>query len=560
MGSDKDRAFSTVAGPLSTGIYLAARSSQRPWSILAHFLRSPVVSSLAASIAKVGSLTFLSRLLGFLRDLVIARVFGADAGTDAFFVAFKIPNLMRRLFAEGAFSMAFVPLLNEYRQRRGLPEVKGFIDAMAGALGAVLVVVTLVGILAAPLLVLLFAPGFTDEPGQRELTVAMLRLTFPYVLFISLTALAGGILNTYERFGVPAFTPVLLNLSLIGAALWLAPRMGEPIVALAWGVLIAGVAQLAFQLPFLARLGLLPRPRLDRGDPGVRRTVRLMGPALFGASVGQLNLLLNTILASFLVSGSISWLYYSDRLMEFPMGLLGVALGTVILPRLSQRHAAEDPAAFSDTLDWGLRWLLLLGVPAALGLLVLAGPIIATLFFAGEPAGPVGAGFSAQDARMTALSLMAFAPGLVGFIGVKVLAPGFYARQEMMAPVRIALIAMAVNVVASLLLMAPLGHTGLALATSLSGLANAGLLLQALRRAGIYRPRPGWAPLLAKGLGANLLMGLVLFLGAGPLDDWLAMGGGARALELCLWLLVGGGVYAVILLVGGIRPRHLLQV
>ncbi|WP_295392649.1 murein biosynthesis integral membrane protein MurJ [uncultured Thiodictyon sp.] len=515
------------------------------------------MSSLAASTAKVGSYTFLSRLLGFVRDLAIARVFGADAGTDAFFVAFKIPNLMRRLFAEGAFSMAFVPLLNEYKERRDAADTKGFIDAMAGTLGAVLLVVTLLGILAAPLLVMLFAPGFGDEPGQRELTVAMLRLTFPYVLFISLTALAGGILNTYERFGVPAFTPVLLNLALIGCALWLAPRMDAPITALAWGVLIAGIAQLAFQLPFLARLGLLPRPRLAPRDPGVRRTVRLMGPALFGASVGQLNLLLNTILASFLASGSISWLYYSDRLMEFPMGLLGVALGTVILPRLSQRHAAEDPGAFSDTLDWGLRWLLLLGVPAAVGLLVLAGPIVATLFYVGEPA---GAGFNAEDARMTARSLMAYALGLVGFIGVKVLAPGFYARQEMVVPVHIAVIAMAVNVVASLLLMWPLGHTGLALATTLSGLANAALLLCGLRRAAIYRPRPGWGVLLAKGLGANLLMGLVLFLGTGPIDDWLAMSGGRRAVELGLWLLAGGGVYAATLLAVGIRPRHLLQV
>ena len=516
--------------------------------------------SLASSIAKVGSYTFLSRLLGFVRDLVIARVFGADAATDAFFVAFKIPNLMRRLFAEGAFSMAFVPLLNEYKERRGRPELKGFIDRVAGALGAVLLAVTLVGVLAAPLLILLFAPGFTAEPEQRELAVTMLRLTFPYVLFISLTALAGAILNTFERFGVPAFTPVLLNLCLIAAARWLAPRMEQPIVALAWGVLVAGLAQLAFQVPFLVRLGLLPRPRFDPRDPGVKRTVRLMGPALFGASVGQINLLLNTILASFLVSGSISWLYYSDRLMEFPMGLLGVALGTVILPRLSQRHAAEDPVAFSDTLDWGLRWLLLLGVPAALGLLVLAGPIIVTLFYTGEPTGAPGAGFSAVDARMTAQSLMAYALGLIGFIGVKVLAPGFYARQEMMAPVRIALVAMAVNIVASLALMGPLGHTGLALATTLAGLVNAALLLRGLRRVSVYRPRPGWPALLAKGLGANLLMGLTLFLGAGPLDDWLLMSGGTRAATLGLWLVIGGGVYTLALWVGGLRPRHLLKV
>jgi putative peptidoglycan lipid II flippase len=513
--------------------------------------------SLAASTAKVGGYTFVSRLLGFIRDLVIARIFGADAATDAFFVAFRIPNLMRRLFAEGAFSMAFIPLLNEYRERRGGAALRDYIDAVTGALGAALLLVTLFGILAAPLLVLVFAPGFADEPDQPGLTAALLRLTFPYVLFISLTALAAGILNTYERFAVPAFTPVLLNLSLIACALWLAPHMAEPVTALAWGVLIAGLAQLAFQLPFLARLGLLPRPRLDLADPGVRRTVRLMGPGLFGAAVGQINLLFNTILASFLAGGSISWLYYSDRLMEFPMGLLGVALGTVILPRLSQRHAAEDPADFSATLDWGLRWLLLLGVPAALALMVLAGPIIATLFYSGESG---GAGFSALDARMTGASLMAYAPGLVGFIGIKVLGPGYYARLQMRAPVQIAVIALAVNLAASLALMWPLGHVGLAAATSLAGLANATLLLRGLRSAGIYRPAPGWPGLLARGLGANLLMGLLLHLGTGPLDGWLAMTAGERVLHLALWMAAGGGLYAAALLATGVRPRHLLHV
>jgi len=529
----------------------------RPKAILPAFCGvSAPVPSLATSIAKVGSNTFVSRLLGFVRDLVIARVFGANAGTDAFFVAFKIPNLMRRLFAEGAFSMAFVPVLNSYREQRSQADLKRYLDDMAGVLAAALLVVTLLGCLAAPLLVLLFAPGFSAEAGQRELAAELLRLTFPYILFISLTAFAGGILNTYERFGVPAFTPVLLNLILIACALWLAPLMDRPIVALAWGVLIGGVVQLAFQVPFLRQLGLLPRPRLRFQDPGVRRTFRLMGPALFGASVGQINLLLNTILASFLVSGSISWLYYSDRLMEFPMGVLGVALGTVILPKLSQRHAAEDPDAFSDTLDFGLRWLLLLGVPAAVGLLVLAGPIIATLFFSSDPS----AAFGAQDARMTALSLMAYAPGLVGFIAVKVLAPGYYARLEMRTPVRIAVIAMAANIVFSLALMWPLGHTGLALATTLSGLVNAGLLLRGLRAERVYRPLPGWPALLAKGLGASLLMGLLLALGIGPIDDWLAQSGGERALRLGLWMLAAGGLYGAVLLAVGIRPRHLLRV
>ena len=525
------------------------------------------MASLAASIARVGSNSFLSRLLGFVRDLVVARVFGADAGTDAFFVAFKIPNLMRRLFAEGAFSLALVPVLSDYKDRRGLPALKGFVDDMAGTLGAALLLLTFVGVLAAPILVLLFAPGFAlgpeSAPGQRELAAELVRLTFPYVLFVTMTAFAGAILNTYERFGVPAFTPVLLNLILIACALYLAPLLDRPIVGLALGVLIAGIVQLVFQVPFLRRLGLLPHPRFRPRDPAVRRTLRLMGPAILGSSVGQINLLLDTILASFLASGSISWLYYSDRLMEFPMGVLGVALGTVILPRLSQRHAAEDPAAFSQTLDWALRWLLLIGVPAAMGLAVLAGPIAATLFYSGHtgdaPGAEIGGAFTAQDARMTALSIMAYAPGLVGFIGVKILAPGFYARQQMRAPVRIAVFALLANLGLSLALMLPLGHAGLALATSLAAFVNAWLLLRELIREGTYRPPAGWGALLAKGLGASLIMGLLLKLGTGAIDGWLADSGGERILWLGIWILVGGAIYASVLWAAGVRPRHLLD-
>ncbi len=521
------------------------------------------MASLSASIATVGANTLVSRILGFIRDLVVARIFGADAATDAFFVAFRIPNVMRRLFAEGAFSMAFVPMLNEYRERRGQAALKSYVDDMAGTLSAALLVVTAVGVLAAPVLVLVFAPGFGDSAGQRELAAEMLRLTFPYVLFISLTAFAGGILNTYERFGVPAFTPVLLNLSLIGCALYLAPMLDSPIVALAWGVLIAGIAQLAFQLPFLVRLGLLPRPRFNLRNPGVRRTIRLMGPALFGASVGQLNLLLGTVLASFLASGSISWLYYSDRMMEFPLGILGAALGTVILPRLAQRHAAEDADAFSHTLDWALRWVLLIGVPAAVGLAVLAGPVIGALFYSVHPEGGASGAFTADDVRMTSLSLMAYAAGLVGFMGVRVLAPGYYARQEMRAPVRIAVIAVAANAALSLALMIPLGHVGLALATTLSAFVNAGLLLRGLLAAGIYRPAPGWGALLVRGLAASLIMGIAILWGSGTtiggLDAWLALEDGARAGHLVLWIVIGAVVYASSLLLTGVRPGHFLD-
>ena len=506
------------------------------------------MASLAESIAKVGGNTFLSRIMGFVRDLVVARVFGADAGTDAFFVAFKIPNFMRRLFAEGAFSVAFVPVLNEYKTRHGTSQLKGFVDGMAGTFGVVLLGVTFCGVLGAPVLILIFAPGFSDEADKQAMAMEMLRLTFPYLMFISLTAFAGGILNTYERFGVPAFTPVLLNLALILCALLLAPEMERPIFALAWGVFIAGIAQLVFQLPFLWRIGMLPRPRIDFRDAGVRRVIKLMVPALFGVSVTQIGLLLNTLLASFLVTGSITWLYYGDRLMEFPLGILGVALGTVILPKLSQKHAAQSPEAFSHTLDWALRWVLLLGVPAAVGLLVLAGPMMAALFHSGE--------FTGEDVHMAARALMAHALGLVAFMGIKVLAPGFYARQDMKTPVRIAVIAMLVNVAFSLLLMFPLGHTGLALATTLSAVANAGLLLRGLLREGIYRPESGWWVLLTRGLGASMVMGLVVWWGCGETAPWLAMGGWERVLKLLGWILAGGAVYAGSLLAFGIRPRH----
>lgn len=504
--------------------------------------------SLAKSIAKVGSNTFLSRILGFVRDLVVARVFGADAGTDAFFVAFKIPNFMRRLFAEGAFAMAFVPVLNEYKAKRGFPELKRFVDDVAGALGAALLGVTILGVLGAPLVILAFAPGFADDVGKQALAIEMLRLTFPYLLFISLTAFAGGILNTYERFGVPAFTPVLLNLSLIACALWLAPRMERPIVSLAWGVFIAGVVQLAFQLPFLARIKLLPRPRLNSKDPGVKRIVRLMVPALFGVSVTQITLLVDTLLASFLANGSISWLYYGDRLMEFPLGILGVALGTVILPRLSQKHAERSPEDFSRTLDWALRWVLLLGVPAAVGLLVLAGPLMATLFHSGE--------FSGEDVNMAARALMAYSLGLAAQMGIKVLAPGFYARQDMKTPVRIAVIAMVTDMAVALMLMLPLGHVGLALATTMAATVNASLLLRGLLREGSYRPQAGWPWLLARGLGACSIMALVLWWGAGDTPDWLATGAWERVVRLLGLILVGGVAYALSLLVFGLRPGH----
>ncbi|MGE5153764.1 MAG: murein biosynthesis integral membrane protein MurJ [Bdellovibrio bacteriovorus] len=517
------------------------------------------MASLGGSIAKVGGNTLLSRILGFLRDLVIARLFGADAATDAFFVAFRIPNALRRLFAEGALAMALVPILLEHKRRGGQPAVRAFLDDAAGTLTVGLLTVTGLGILIAPALVLLFAPGFAQDPDQWDLTTQMLRLTFPYVLLISLAALAGAALNTYERFGVPAFTPVLLNLSLIGCAIYLAPRLERPILALALGVLLGGVVQLAFQLPFLARLGLLPKPRINPGNPGVRRTLGLMGPVVLGSSAGQINLLLGTVLASFLTTGSISWLYYSDRLMELPIGILGAALGTVILPRLSQHHTAGEPEAFSRTLDWALRWLLLIGLPAAVGLVVLAGPIVATLFHSAVPGSLSAGAFDAQDVRMTGHSLAAYAGGLLGFLGVRVLAPAYFARQEMRAPVRAALVTVAVNALLSLALMGPLGHLGLALATSLAAWANAALLWMGLRRGGAYRPTSGWRSFISQALAAVLAMGLLLHLGSGDLASWIALAPGQRAIQLIAWILAGTCVYALVLLLTGLRPRHLRE-
>ncbi len=482
---------------------------------------------------------------------MFAQVFGANAQTDAFFVAFKIPNFLRRLFAEGAFATAFVPVLTEYRTQRDYRELKDFVDHVAGSLGLVVLGVSLLGVVAAPLVVSLFAFGWVldGETLKLELAAEMLRLTFPYLFFISLTAFAGGILNAHDRFAVPAFTPVLLNLCLIGAALGVAPHMPQPIVALAWGVLVAGITQFTFQLPFLARIRLVPRPRPGFHDPGVRRVLKLMVPALFAVSVTQINLLLDTVLASFLVTGSISWLYYSDRLMEFPLGILGVALSTVILPRLSRRQAEAAPQVFSRELDWGLRTAVIFGVPAAVGLIALAGPMIATLFESEV--------FDAHDVAMAERSLMAYAFGLQAFILIKVLAPGFYARQDTRSPVRIAVIAMLANMLLNLVLIFPLRHAGLALATSLAAYLNALLLWRGLRREGAYRPEPGWRRLLLQVGAAAAAMGAVLVWGSPDLAAWIAAARWDRVAWLGTAILVGASVYFVILFAAGVRPRDL---
>jgi putative peptidoglycan lipid II flippase len=486
---------------------------------------------LLRSTAVVGSMTLLSRVLGLTRDVILAAVIGASANADAFFIAFKIPNFLRRLFAEGAFSQAFVPVLAERREQGGLAAVRDLADHVAGVLGAVLLVLTALTLLAAPLVATLFAPGFVGQPEKFGLTAQLIRITFPYLMLISLTGMCGAILNSYGRFAVPAFTPVLLNLALIGAALLMAPYFAEPVFALAWGVFMAGVVQLLFQLPFLYRLQLLPTPRWSLEHPGVRQVLGLMLPALFGVSVSQVNLLLDTVLASFLPTGSVSWLYYSDRLTELPLGVFGIAVATVIMPSLSGHSTAQRSGSFSHTLDWAVRTVLLVAVPATVALLLLAEPILICLFHYGA--------LTERDITMAALSLRAYALGLVPFMLIKVLAPGYYARQDMRTPVRIGVYAMLANMGLNLLFVLPLmhfwgvGHLGLALATSCSALLNAALLLRGLRAVGVYQFDPRWPRYLRRLLLATLAMTLLL-LAAPPAATWLAWGALQRALAIAL--------------------------
>jgi putative peptidoglycan lipid II flippase len=496
-------------------------------------------------------MTMLSRVLGLVRDMVIARYFGAGSGADAFFVAFKIPNFLRRLFAEGAFAQAFVPVLSNYRETQSISEVRGLVNAVAGSLGLVLLGVTLVAMLGAPLLTAVFAPGFLGDDIRFTLASDMLRITFPYLLLISLTAFAGAILNSYDRFAVPAFTPVILNLAMISAAVFLAPLMDTPVMALAWGVFIAGALQLFFQLPFLMRLGLMPRPRVDYRHEGVSRILKLMAPAMFGVSVSQINLLLDTVLASFLQTGSVSWLYYSDRLSELPLGVFAIAIGTVILPSLSRKHAAASADQFAATLDWAVRCVLLIGLPAALALVLLAEPLIATLFHYGE--------VTDRDVAMSAQSLRAYAAGLLAFMLIKVLAPGFFAREDTKTPVKIGIIAMVANMAFNLALIVPLAHAGLALATALSAWLNTLLLWRGLVREGAWRSQSGWPMFLLRlALANGVLAGLILWLNP-PVNDWLAAGGLQRSQDMAVLVAAGLLGYFATLALVGVRIRHFRQ-
>lgn len=496
--------------------------------------------SLLRSTGLVSCMTFLSRILGFIRDIVIAHMFGVTAGIDAFYVAFKIPNFMRGLFAEGSFSQAFVPVLSEYRQKNTFDETKQFISHMLATLGVVLIGITIFCVLASPLLVTLFAPGFKSGSIRFDLASEMLRITFPYLMLISLTALMGSILNAYHAFGVPAFTPALLNITMILAAFFLSPFVNPPVIGLAWGVLIAGIVQFGFQIPFLLRANLLPKPVLNWQDSGVRKVLQLMIPALFGASIVQISLLLNTIFASFLVVGSVSWLYYSDRLAYFPLGVFGVALSTVILPHLSQKFIKNEHDSFSATLDFGIRCNLIIGIPASLALLMLAGPLVTCLFQYGK--------FTAFDVIMTRKSVMAYSIGLQAFMFVKLLASAFYSRQNIKTPVRIGVISMVCNMLLNAALFIPLAHAGLALATSLAAWTNAGLLFFALQRAKIYRLQPGWRTFFWQMLFANIALCAFCYFGSPQLDRWLAWNWHMRLAHLAF--LTAG---AIIIYFGALR-------
>jgi putative peptidoglycan lipid II flippase len=490
-------------------------------------------------------MTLISRILGFVRDMVIAHTFGATGATDAFFVAFKIPNFLRRLFAEGSFSQAFIPVLAEYKERYAREEMQKFINNTGGTLAGILFVVTLIGIITAPVIIMLFSPGFPHDGTRFELASYMLRITFPYLFFISLTAFAGSVLNTHNHFLGPSLTPIFLNLTMIVAAIWLAPLFKEPIIALAWGVFIAGIIQLLFQYPFLRYFRLVPRFKWGWADPGVKRILKLMVPALFGVSVAQIGILVDTVIASFLREGSITWLYNAERLMEFPLGVFGVALSTVVLPHLSRKHAANQQDEFMSTMNWGLQTVLLVGVPSGIVLILLANPLMVCIFNYGR--------FTNFDSLMSAHALMAFSIGVPFFMLVKILASGFYARQNIKTPVKIAVIALTTNVIFNFIFMVPLQHAGLALASSLAAIVNAGGLFFLLRKNKILELNSTWRSFMLQLVGANIiLVGVILILSA-PVTQWYSWNWHERYAHLLLILGAAGIFYFAALWLFGFR-------
>ena len=503
--------------------------------------------NLLKTLASISSMTLLSRILGFIRDMMMARIFGASMANEAFVIAYRLPNLLRRMFAEGAFSQAFVPIFSEYKSRRGRDETKLLVDHVTTLLAIILFVITLVGVIAAPVLVYVTAPGFAANPEKFNLTVELLRITSPYIFFISLVAVASGILNTYNKYWISAFAPVLLNLCFIGTMLWLLPYFKQPIMALAWAVFLGGAIQLAFQLPFLKKIGMLPRWRFSLKDEGVWRVLKQMGPAIFGVSVSQISLVINTIFASFMVTGSVSWLFYADRLMEVPSGLLGVAISTILLTSLSKYHVDRNTEEYSKILDWGLRLTILQTLPAALSLGMIAVPLLSTFF--------QGGAFAAHDVLMTRNALVGYSIGLSGMLLVKVLAPAFYARQDIRTPVKVGIFTLAATQLMNLMFIPWLQHAGLALAIGLGSCLNSGILFYLLRKRGIYQPEPGWLKFTFKIFIALLALGLVLWFGMGEELGWLSTHGWARVVRLSWLVALGAGIYFAVLGLLGFRLR-----
>ncbi|MDR9891715.1 murein biosynthesis integral membrane protein MurJ [Pseudenterobacter timonensis] len=504
--------------------------------------------NLLKSLAAVSSMTMFSRVLGFARDAIVARVFGAGMATDAFFVAFKLPNLLRRIFAEGAFSQAFVPILAEYKSKQGEEATRVFVAYVSGLLTLALAVVTVLGMLAAPWVIMVTAPGFADTVDKFALTTQLLRITFPYILLISLASLVGAILNTWNRFSIPAFAPTFLNISMIGFALFAAPYFHPPVLALAWAVTVGGVLQLVYQLPHLKKIGMLVLPRISFRDAGAMRVIKQMGPAILGVSVSQISLIINTIFASFLVSGSVSWMYYADRLMEFPSGVLGVALGTILLPSLSKSFASGNHDEYCRLMDWGLRLCFLLALPSAVALGILAKPLTVSLFQYGK--------FSAFDALMTQRALVAYSVGLMGLIVVKVLAPGFYSRQDIKTPVKIAIVTLIMTQLMNLAFIGPLKHAGLSLSIGLAACLNAVLLYWQLRKQKIFTPQPGWMRFMVRLVVAVLVMAAALLGMMHVMPDWAQGTMPWRLLRLMAVVMVGVVAYFATLAVLGFKVKE----
>ena len=499
-----------------------------------------------------GSMTMFSRFLGLARDIVIARLFGATDASDAFFLANKIPNFLRRLFAEGAFNQAFVPVLSEYRSKKSHAEVLSLISSVAASLGGFLVVLVIFVVVSAPWVGIPIAYGFTDEPAKFALFVEMFRITFPYLLLISLAALCSSILNSYEKFAVPAVTPALLNISLIGTSFFLAPHLKTPELALAWGVLIAGFAQLFFQLPFLHQLNLLAKPKLNRSQEGLVRIKKLMIPALFGVSVTQINLLLDTFIASLLITGSVSWLYFSDRLMELPLGTFGIAIAVVVLPTLSRKHAESSGREFAETLDWAFRLICLIAIPSTIGLLLLAEPLLITLFQSEN--------FTENDVVAASGSLRAYALGLLAFMAIKIFSPGYFSRQDTKTPVRIGMIAMLINMILNVVFyLYGMAHVGLALATSIAAFFNAGLLFWGLHKEKVFYFQSGWLSFIAQIFVANLVLVVFLLSLSREFSMWLSWPIGTQLLNLCILVFGGVFVYVASLFLLGLRWRQIYR-